>query len=249
VTVPYYGMVMGLEANVSDDVDLSQIGGTGNTRVSLANTDGDRTMSGTITAASNNVPAAAFGERQPQSSAPPMLSAARAPMRPWWSACRCRTRLVFSGQERHVKATVAPRRIRRRQRQRHPRRRAQRRMRGVALQPATALVCLRLSAATPGAALGGTISTDNTTDAKFGNTDFRLYGGSTLLLDNSAVTTADTDRRLLNTTNLDLTSSTLRLIGDGGAATVSSQTLASIELLRWQHDQVWTPMQPPPMHA
>ena len=69
----------------------------------------------------------------------------------------------------------------------------------------------------------------NATDAKFGNTDFRLFGGSTLFLDNSGVTTTNTDRRLANTTNIDLTSSTLRLQGDGGAATVSSQTVASID--------------------
>lgn len=76
--------------------------------------------------------------------------------------------------------------------------------------------------------LGGTISTDNTSAAQFGNTDFRLYGGSTLLLDNAAVTTANTDRRLLNTTDLALNTSTLRLIGDGGAATASSQAVDDI---------------------
>jgi len=51
-------------------------------------------------------------------------------------------------------------------------------------------------------ALGGTISTDNATSAKFGNTDFRLYGSSTLLLDNRAVTVAGADRRLANTTDI-----------------------------------------------
>ncbi|MBL9182202.1 MAG: autotransporter-associated beta strand repeat-containing protein [Verrucomicrobiaceae bacterium] len=78
-------------------------------------------------------------------------------------------------------------------------------------------------------ALGGTISTDNATDAKFGNTDFRLYGGSTLLLDNSNVTSNNADRRLLNTTDINLTSSTLRLIGDGGVAVASSQAVNSID--------------------
>lgn len=77
--------------------------------------------------------------------------------------------------------------------------------------------------------LGGTISTDATSAAQFGNSDFRLFGGSTMLLDNSAVTVANTDRRLAPISEIDLTSSTLRLIGDGGAATVSSQSLASID--------------------
>lgn len=78
-------------------------------------------------------------------------------------------------------------------------------------------------------ALGGTISTDATTAAQFGNTDFRLYGGSTLFLDNSAVTVANANRRLLTSTDINLTSSTLRLLGDGAAATVSSQAVNSID--------------------
>jgi hypothetical protein len=78
-------------------------------------------------------------------------------------------------------------------------------------------------------ALGGSITTDATSAAQFGNTDFRLFGGSTLLLDNSAVASANADRRLAPISEIDLTSSTLRLIGDGGAATVSSQSLASID--------------------
>ena len=77
--------------------------------------------------------------------------------------------------------------------------------------------------------LGGTVSTDATSDVRFGNTDFRLFGGSTLLLDNSAVAALNTNRRLLTTTDIDLTSSTLRLLGDGGAATVSSQAVNSID--------------------
>ena len=79
-------------------------------------------------------------------------------------------------------------------------------------------------------ALGGTISTDATSAAQFGNTDFRLYGGSTLLLDNSAVTTANVDRRLLPATDIALTSSTLRLIGDGATlGATSSQTINSLD--------------------
>jgi autotransporter-associated beta strand protein len=77
--------------------------------------------------------------------------------------------------------------------------------------------------------LGGAITTDATSAAQFGNTDFRLFGGSSLTLDNSAVTVANADRRLAPITEIDLTSSTLRLIGDGGAATISSQAVSSID--------------------
>ncbi|MBL9115696.1 MAG: autotransporter-associated beta strand repeat-containing protein, partial [Verrucomicrobiaceae bacterium] len=77
-------------------------------------------------------------------------------------------------------------------------------------------------------ALGGTLSTDNATDAKFGNTDFKLFGGSTLLLDNSAVVVDNTDRRLLPTSTVSLSSSTLRLIGDGGAVVLANQTLQDL---------------------
>lgn len=83
--------------------------------------------------------------------------------------------------------------------------------------------------------LGGTLNTSdsgvtaNSNDVKLGNTDFRLFGGSTLLLDNAAVTTTpNTNRRLDTTTDIALSSSTLRLIGDGGAATVSSQAIDAL---------------------
>jgi autotransporter-associated beta strand protein len=78
-------------------------------------------------------------------------------------------------------------------------------------------------------ALGGAINTDNASLAQFGNTDFRLFGGSSLTLDNGGVTTANSNRRLQLGTEIDLTSSTLRLIGDGGAATVSTQAIASLD--------------------
>lgn len=76
-------------------------------------------------------------------------------------------------------------------------------------------------------ALGGTISTDNTSAAQFGNTDFRLFGGSTLLLDNRAVTAASTNRRLLPATNIQSVSSVLSFAADGGAAGsgVQAQTI------------------------
>lgn len=77
--------------------------------------------------------------------------------------------------------------------------------------------------------LGGALTTDASSLAQFGNTDFRLFGGGSLTLDNSGVTTANANRRLQLSSDIDLTSSTLRLIGDGGAATVSSQTLNSLD--------------------
>lgn len=78
--------------------------------------------------------------------------------------------------------------------------------------------------------LGGNITTDNTSAAKFGNTNFLMFGGGTLLLDNSAVTVANADRRLDASTNVSLTSSTLRLLGEGAAAVASSQTLNAVNL-------------------
>jgi autotransporter-associated beta strand protein len=80
----------------------------------------------------------------------------------------------------------------------------------------------------PVTALGGAITTDANaaaTAAKFGNTSFTLFGGSSLLLDNSGVVTTNTNQRLDPSTDISLTSSTLRLLGDGGAATVSSQAI------------------------
>ena len=77
-------------------------------------------------------------------------------------------------------------------------------------------------------ALGGTISTDATSDAAFGNTDFRLFGGSTLLLDNRSVTGNNTNRRLLSTSSVALTSSSLNLASDGGAAGISTQNLSAL---------------------
>lgn len=83
----------------------------------------------------------------------------------------------------------------------------------------------------PVTALGGAITTDANaaaTAAKFGNTSFTLFGGSSLLLDNSAVVTTNTNQRLDPSTDITLTSSTLRLLGDGGAATVSSQAIDAL---------------------
>lgn len=77
-------------------------------------------------------------------------------------------------------------------------------------------------------ALGGTLNTDSTSAAQFGNTDFRLYGASTLLLDNRGVAGNNTDRRLTAATAVALTSSSLNFASDGGAAGISTQNLASL---------------------
>lgn len=77
-------------------------------------------------------------------------------------------------------------------------------------------------------ALGGTISTDNTSAAQYGNTSFKLFAGSTLLLDNRAVTTSSTDRRLTSGTSIALNSSNLQFAGDGGAAAVATQNLGGL---------------------
>ncbi len=76
--------------------------------------------------------------------------------------------------------------------------------------------------------LGGIISTDATSAAQFGNTDFRLYGGSTLLLDNRGVTGNSTNRRLLSSSSVALTSSSLNLASDGAAVGISTQNLSSL---------------------
>jgi fibronectin-binding autotransporter adhesin len=76
--------------------------------------------------------------------------------------------------------------------------------------------------------LGGTLSTDNTSNARFNNTDFRLFGGSTILLDNSNVLAPNANRRLLPTANVALSSSTLRLIGHGAASVASSQAINNL---------------------
>jgi autotransporter-associated beta strand protein len=76
-------------------------------------------------------------------------------------------------------------------------------------------------------ALGGSLTTDTASSAQFGNTSFKLFAGSSLFLDNSAVTTSNTDRRLQSSTVVDLSSSTFRMMGDGTAIT-SAQTLAGL---------------------
>lgn len=73
--------------------------------------------------------------------------------------------------------------------------------------------------------LGGAITTDNTSAAQFGNTDFRLFGGGTLLLDNRAVAAATTNRRLTTATDILSSSSNFQFAVDGGAANVQSQTI------------------------
>ena len=224
VTVPLYGMVLGVDGSYANNIDISQIGGAGNTRVSVANVGGvDRTYTGTLSPATDNTIRLNSAANIFIISGTNALGGAASTANltvglPYANP------LIFSGVNitqgntgtvsvrGNNSATLGPVTVNR----------------GVTLAIEGAGLTTPLGNGVV-TALGGTISTDTTTDAKFGNTDFRLYGGSTLFLDNATVTTANTDRRLLNTTNIDLTSSILRLRGDGGAATASAQTVNSID--------------------
>jgi autotransporter-associated beta strand protein len=224
VTVPYYGMVLGVDGSYANNIDISQIGGTGNTRVSVANVGGvDRTYTGTLSPASDNTIRLNSAANIFVISGANALGGAASTANltvglPYANPLNFAGFNITQGNTGTVSirgnnsATLGPVTVNR----------------GVTLAIEGTGLTTPLGSGVV-TALGGTVQTDATTDAKFGNTDFRLFGGSTLFLDNSAVTTANTDRRLANTTNIDLTSSTLRLRGDGGAATVSSQTVATID--------------------
>lgn len=223
VGVPIFGMVLGLDGNVATNIDLSQIGGGGNTRVSIANIGGvDRTYTGTISPSSDNTIRFNSAANTLLLTNPNTLGGPSSTAKLVFGLDYA-TPLAFAGVTitQGNSGTVSVRADN-----------------SASLGAVTVNRGITLNINGTGlvspigngivTALGGTISTDTTTDAKFGNTDFRLFGGSTLLLDNSAVTTSNTDRRLLNGTSVSLTSSTLRLLGDGGAATIAAQTVASI---------------------
>ena len=222
VNVPTYGMALEVD-NIASDIDMSQVGGTANTRVFLSNRIGaDSTYTGNIAANTDGIIRLASATNNLILSTANQLGGA-ASINNLVVGVDLANALNFSGVNithgnggtvsvrADNSATLGAVTVNR----------------GVTLN-------INGAVTTPIGAgvvtlLGGTVSTDNTSSAIFGNTDFRLYGGSTLLLDNSAVTTANTDRRLLNTASIGLASSTLRLIGDGGAATASSQTVTSID--------------------
>ncbi len=220
LTVPIYGMVLGIDGNYTSNIDITQIGGAGNTRVSLANVGGDRTYGGILTPASDGVirlnsAGSTFiinGVNSLGGGNAADLVVGLAYTNP----------LLFSGvnitqgntgtvsirnNNANMTGTVTVNR-------------------GVTLNinGATVTSPLGTGAVT---ALGGTISTDNATAAQFANTDFRLYGGSILLLDNRGVTAASTDRRLLPETDIRSVSSTLQFAADGAAAGsgVQAQTI------------------------
>lgn len=223
VTVPIYGMVLGIDGNLANTIDLSKVGGTGNVRVSVANVGGvDRTFTGTILPASDNTLRLNSAANNFILTSPGALGGPSSSAKPVFGLDYT-TPLLLAGVNitQGNGGTISVRADN-----------------STGLGPVTVNRGVTLNINGTGlispigngivTALGGTISTDATTDAKFGNTDFRLYGGSTLLLDNSGVTVTNTDRRLAPTTSVSLTSSTLRLIGDGGAATVASQAVAAI---------------------
>ena len=220
--VPIFGMVLGIDADAASDIDLSQVGGAGSARVSMANIGGvDRTYSGTLSPAIDNT-------IRLHSAANSLILSADGALGGASSSADLIIGLAYANPLVLAGVTITQ---------------GNTGTVSVRADNATTLgtvtvnrgVTLNINGAitTPigngvVTALGGTISTDNTSAAQFGNTDFRLFGGSTLLLDNSAVTTANADRRLQNATNVTLTSSTLRMIGDGGAVTTSTQGVVSI---------------------
>lgn len=224
VNVPIYGMALEVD-NIANNIDVSQVGGAGNTRVYLSNRLGfDSTYTGVITAATNATIRLASATNNLILSTANQLGGAASTDNLIVGIDQANP-LLFAGigithgtggtvsVRANNAATLGTVTVNR----------------GVTLNINGAITTpIGAGVVT---ALGGTISTDATSAAQFGNTDFRLYGGSTLLLDNSAVAVLNTDRRLLVGTNIDLTSSTLRLLGDGGAATVSSQTVNSIDYL------------------
>jgi autotransporter-associated beta strand protein len=226
VSVPLSGMVFGIDGSTNTaNIDLSQIGGTMNNRVWLGNVIGfDRTLTG-------NILPSADGSIRLTSGANTLIIGGTANR---LGGAASTSKLVFGWDHAtplNFGAAAAPAHI----------------------QGGT--VSVRVDNDTTGAVtinraitvnangaglvrplgtgvvtmLGGILNTDTTSDVKLGNTDFRLFGGSTLVLDNSAVTAANANRRLGTSTDIDLSSSTLRLIGDGGAATVSSQALNSLD--------------------
>lgn len=224
VTVPIYGMALEVDT-IANNIDLSQVGGAGNTRVYLSNRLGfDSTYTGSLTAASNGTLRLASASNNLILSTANQLGGASSTA-PLIIGVDAATPTLFAGGPAIVRGTGGTVSVRANN--------------SATLGPVTVNrgVTLNINGTgltTPvGAGIvtvfGGTVSTDAATDAKFGNTDFRLYGGGTLLLDNSGVAAGNVDRRLLNTTDIDLTSSTLRLIGDGGAATASSQSVNSVD--------------------
>ncbi len=223
VNVPIFGMVLGIDGTIGNIIDLSQVGGSGNTRVSIANIGGvDRTFSGTIFPASDNTIRLNSAGNNFIIASPNALGGSSSSARLVFGLDYA-TPLSFAGVTitQGNSGTISVRAD-------NPTSLDTVTVnRGMTLNINGTGLVSPLGAGTV-TALGGTISTDATTDAKFGNLDFRLFGGSTLLLDNSAVASANSNRRLLPSTSLSLTSSTFRLLGDGGAATVSAQNVASL---------------------
>ncbi|MGV3660650.1 MAG: autotransporter-associated beta strand repeat-containing protein [Prosthecobacter sp.] len=220
VTVPVYGMVLGIDGSFTSNIDISQIGGGDSTRVSVANVGGDRTYGGVLSPASDGVirlnsPGSTFIINGVNSlgggnAADLMVGLPYAnPLNFIGLAITQGSGGAVSIRNNNaaMNGTVTVNR-------------------GVTLNinGATVTSPLGTGAVT---ALGGIINTDNATAAQFANTDFRLYGGSTLLLDNRGVTAASTNRRLLPTTDIRSVSSTLQFAADGGAAGsgVQAQTI------------------------
>ncbi len=223
MAVPIHGLVLGLDGSFANNIDLAQAGGAGSPRVWVANIGGvDRTYAGTLAPAADNTIRLSSAANTLILAAPSALGGAASTANVVVGQDVGRA-LIFAGVNLtngnggtvSIRADNAAT------------------LGGVTVNRG-GILNINGAITTPlgsgvVTALGGTLSTDDTTAAQFGNTDYRLFGGSTLLLNNAAVTTANTDRRLQSTANLDLTTSILRLLGDGGAATASAQTVGSID--------------------
>lgn len=221
VNVPIYGMVLGIDGSFSSNIDISQIGGGDSARVSVANVGGDRTYGGILTPASDGVirlnsAGSTFVINGVNSLGGGNVADLVVGL-PYANPLNFVGVAISQGSggtvsirnnNANMTGTVTVNR-------------------GVTLNINGATVSSPLGTGVV-TVLGTTVSTDNATAAQFANTDFRLYGGSTLLLDNRGVTVAGTNRRLLPDTDIRSVSSSLQFAVDGGAASgVQAQTIDS----------------------
>lgn len=224
VNVPVYGMALEVDS-ITNAINLSNVGGVaGNTRVYLSNTLGfDSTYTGAVSANTNGVIRLASAANNLILSTTNQLGGAAATSALTFGVDWA-TPTLFAGGAAITHGTGGTVSVRANNANT---------LGAVTVHRGVTVNINGTGLTTPLGAgvvtvLGGTITTDNATNAAFGNTDFRLFGGSTLTLDNRAVVGASTDRRLINTTSLALTSSTLNYASDGGAAGISAQTVGSL---------------------
>ena len=228
VNVPVAGLALAIDSlagNVTSNIDLSQVGNTGGgNRVWLTNILGaDRTFQGTLLPSQDgNLRLSSAGSALIVSGDPNRLGGAGSTAGLIFGYDHANP-MSFNGSQviqaangtvsirTNNDVTLGPVTVNR----------------GVTLNINGTGVTTPLGAGTV-TALGGSISTDDTTDVRFGNSNFQLFGGSSLLLDNKGVASPNLNRRLQSTSQVSLSSSTLRLIGDGGASVESEQNLDTL---------------------